>query len=124
MRRSEQRASTGERQCWSFNIGNGSATRLIRVLDPRDVVVSCSLGKIWITQLGDQEDYVLIPGESRAFRGRGSLVIHPLEPSSCSVACKPQGSWGLRLEQATAVIHPAVLGMSQLASLVGLTVSR
>ena len=56
-------------------------------LSGRPFRVACITGRLWATVDGDVEDYVLLPGEARTFRGRGTVVIQGLEAATARVDC-------------------------------------
>lgn len=56
-------------------------------LSGRPFRVACVTGRLWATVDGSAEDYVLIPGEARTFRGRGAVVIQGLRTATARVDC-------------------------------------
>lgn len=50
-----------------------------------DTQVNCHEGQLWITRLGDHEDYIINSGQSFAVRGNDQAVVHTLRRSCVSV---------------------------------------
>jgi hypothetical protein len=44
--------------------------------------VACVAGRLWATVDGSTEDHLLLPGEARRFRGRGTVVVQALRPAT------------------------------------------
>lgn len=71
--------------------------RLLRLEDPRGVVLSCLEGAVWITHDGDRNDIVLERGASYRFVRKGAIV-HPLFPARIALAPTPRAArWWLRV---------------------------
>lgn len=87
----------------TFALDRDSELRMARIDGRVNVRVRCVSGLLWITQHGDFRDYVLEPGEARTFRGPGSVVIHPIEPSICLIANEHDRPWRTRIEGHTIV---------------------
>jgi hypothetical protein len=45
--------------------------------------VRCSSGRVWVTQEGDNRDYILGPGHEVELRRFGRIAVTALEESSC-----------------------------------------
>ena len=56
-------------------------------LSGRPFRVACVTGRLWATVDGDVEDHVLLPGEERTFRGRGTVVIQALGTATARIDC-------------------------------------
>jgi hypothetical protein len=54
-------------------------------LSGRPFRVACVAGRLWATVDGDAEDHLLLPGEARTFRGRGTVVVQALRTTTALV---------------------------------------
>jgi hypothetical protein len=43
--------------------------------DARNLTVSCQVGKLWVTQSGDPNDYMLSPGENFIITRKGKIAV-------------------------------------------------
>ena len=66
-------------------LGKGEVISL--QLSGRAFRVVCFTGRLWATVDGSAEDHVLVPGEARTFRGRGTVVIQALSTATARVDC-------------------------------------
>lgn len=105
-------ASGGKYHSETLALGGDSSIRMVRIESPLDVHVSCTTGMLWITQLGDRNDYVLGPGESRRFGGKEAVVINPLRSSICAIASETASALKIRMEGHTAVVRRVPSGLA------------
>jgi len=47
--------------------------------DARNLVVSCRVGKLWVTQPGDPNDYTVSPGENFTITRKGKIAVTALD---------------------------------------------
>lgn len=104
----------GERQSTTLKLGCDSSIRMVRIEGALSVRVSCLVGSLWITQLGDRNDYILGPRECRHFPGTGTVVINPLRASICLMANEGPRPWAIRMDDRTAVVSAAASGLESL----------
>jgi hypothetical protein len=56
----------------------------------RGLALTCVTGRTWATSNHRSADIVLVPGQSAAFRDRGTVVIEALRTATISIACLRQ----------------------------------
>lgn len=54
--------------------------------DHRFETIACSQGRLWITQQGDANDYIIDEGEAFVITRRGKLIIRALKDSSFGIS--------------------------------------
>lgn len=59
-------------------------------LPTADLSVLCLEGELWLTRNGDQEDYILRPGESLAVRRNDQAAVQALRPSRLRLSPRPR----------------------------------
>lgn len=59
----------------------------LRVSDA--VTVACGGGQLWVTRLGDSEDYVLEPGDRLHLRAGEEVAVQALRPARVSLSSVP-----------------------------------
>lgn len=47
--------------------------------DARSLTVSCQMGKLWVTQAGDPNDYIVRPGENFIITRKGKIAVTALD---------------------------------------------
>ena len=52
--------------------------------DARNLTVSCQVGKLWVTQTGDPNDYVVTPGENFIITRKGKIAVTALADARLS----------------------------------------
>lgn len=110
---SDSRTATGD-QCHpeTMTLGGDSPIRMVRIEAPLNVRVHCVTGMLWITQLGDLNDYILGPRESKDFGGKETVVINPVKFSVCSIVSTAASSLTIRMDGHTAVVRSASFGFA------------
>ena len=47
--------------------------------DARNLAVSCHSGRLWLTQPGDPNDYMITPGESFTITRKGKIAVTAMD---------------------------------------------
>lgn len=58
----------------------------IRITEPAAVAIRCVSGCLWVTQTGDPQDYILMPGDSVEFAKKGLVITSALQSSLCQLS--------------------------------------
>ena len=61
----------------------------LKLVGAAGTAIVCTAGKLWITEEGESEDFLVTPGRCLTIRGRGVTVISALMPSHFSVHASP-----------------------------------
>jgi len=65
--------------------------------DARNLIVSCQVGRLWVTQPGDPNDYLVTSGENFIITRKGKIAVTALDdtrlrftqPVELKQACRP-----------------------------------
>jgi len=49
-------------------------------------ILSCDTGVLWVTQAGDNHDYVLLPGQKMTVTKRGKVLIEAMRDADFHIA--------------------------------------
>lgn len=49
-------------------------------------ILSCDTGVIWVTQAGDNRDYVLLPGQNMMVTKRGKVLVEAMRDANFHIA--------------------------------------